>query len=130
MAEAQLHGVARLLTERWVEDGEYLCHQGDEGNELYIIVQGEVDIIDESSGANKIIHTDREGSCIGELAVLESIPRVYAMRAKGDARLLVLEGTHFQSLIREHPDMSYRVIRLLVRRLADMPTEMSGEDSD
>jgi CRP-like cAMP-binding protein len=52
------------------------------------------------------------------------------MRAKGDARLLVLEGTHFQSLIYEHPNMSYRVIRLLVRRLADMPTEMLGEDSD
>ena len=130
MTEEQLHGVARLLTERWVEDGEYLCHQGDKGNELYIIVQGEVDIIDESNGVNKIIHTDREGSCIGELAVLESIPRVAAMRAKGDARLLVLEGTDFQSLIYEHPNMSYRVIRLLVRRLADMPTEMLGADSD
>ena len=130
MTEEQLQGVARLLTERWVEDGEYLCHQGDKGSELYIIVQGEVDIIDESNGASKIIHTDREGSCIGELAVLESIPRVAAMRAKGDARLLVLEGTHFQSLIYEHPNMSYRVIRLLVRRLANMPTEMLGEDSD
>ena len=130
MTEEQLHGVARLLTERWVEDGEYLCHQGDEGSELYIIVQGEVDIIDESGGADRLVHTDREGSCIGELAVLERIPRVYAMRARGDARLLVLEGLHFQSLIQEHPDMAYRVIRLLVRRLADMATETMGEDGD
>jgi hypothetical protein len=129
MNEEQFHGVARLLSERWVEDGEYLCHQGDQGKELYIIVQGEVDIIDESN-RNKIIHTDREGSCIGELAVLESIPRVAAMRARGDVRLLVLEGTHFQSLIHEHPNMSYRVIRLLVRRLADMRTGMLGEDSN
>jgi len=130
MSEEQLQGVARIMTERWENDGSYLCHQGDEGNELYIIVEGQVEIIDESSGEDQVILTEQPGACIGELAALEIIPRVAAMRAKGETRLLVLQGSDFRSLIHENPDMSQRVIQLLVRKLAVTPrSDASAADA-
>ncbi len=118
MSEEQLQGVARIMTEQWEEDGFYLCHQGDEGNDMYIIVEGQVEIIDESGSEDQVILTEQTGACIGELAALEIIPRVAAMRTKGEVRLLVLQGSHFRALIHENPDMSQRVIQLLVRKLA------------
>ena len=121
MSEEQLQGVARIMTERWEEDGFYLCHQGDEGNDMYIIVEGQVENIDESGSEDQVILTEQPGACIGELAALEIIPRVAAMRTKGEVRLLVLQGSHFRSLIHENPDMSQRVIQLLVRKLAVTP---------
>ncbi len=120
MTEEQLTGVARLMTERWEKNGVYLCHQGDVGNELYIISQGEVEIINESGGRDQIINTETIGAYIGELAVLESIPRTLAMRTKGDVRLLVLKGTRFQTIIQQHPDIAYQVIKVLARRLAEV----------
>ena len=119
MSDEQLQGVARIMTERWEADGAYLCHQGDEGNDMYIIVEGQVEIIDESGREDQVILTEQAGACIGELAALEIIPRVAAMRTKGEVRLLVLQGSHFRSLIHENPDMSQRVIQMLVRKLAD-----------
>ena len=113
--------MARIMTERWEEDGFYLCHQGDEGNDMYIIVEGQVEIIDESGSEDQVILTEQPGACIGELAALEIIPRAAAMRTKGEVRLLVLQGSHFRSLIHENPDMSQRVIQLLVRKLAVTP---------
>jgi len=120
MTEEQLTGVARLMTERWEKNGVYLCHQGDVGNELYIISQGEVEIINESGGQDQIINTETVGAYVGELAVLESIPRTLAMRTKGDVRLLVLQGTRFQTIIQQHPDIAYQVIKVLARRLAEV----------
>lgn len=120
MTEEQLTGVARLMTERWEKNGVYLCHQGDVGNELYIISQGEIEVINEAGGRDQIINTETIGAYVGELAVLENIPRTLAMRTKGDVRLLVLQGTRFQTIIQHHPDIAYQVIKVLARRLAEV----------
>ncbi len=120
MTEEQLTGVARLMTERWEKNGVYICHQGDVGNELYIISQGEVEIINESGGQDQIINVESIGAYVGELAVLESIPRTLALRAKGDVKLLVLQGTRFQTIIQQHPDIAYQVIKVLAHRLAEV----------
>jgi CRP-like cAMP-binding protein len=42
------------------------------------------------------------------------------MRTKGNVRLLVLQGTRFQTIIQQHPDMAYQVIKVLTRRLAEV----------
>jgi LmbE family N-acetylglucosaminyl deacetylase len=120
MTEEQLTGVARLMTERWEKNGVYLCHQGDVGNELYIISQGEVDIINESGGQDKLINTETIGAYVGELAVLGNMPRTLAMRTKGDVRLLVLQSARFQTIMQQHPDIAYQVIKVLARRLAEV----------
>jgi LmbE family N-acetylglucosaminyl deacetylase len=118
MNEDQLQAVARIMSERWEVDGVYLCHQGDEGDEMYIIVQGEVEIIKESGGKDQIIYLARTGEAIGEMQVLSKSPRAAAMRANTDIHLLVIEGSHFRSLMHQYPSMSDRVIQMLVDKLA------------
>jgi LmbE family N-acetylglucosaminyl deacetylase len=115
MSEEQLEAVGRTMTERSESDGVFLCHEGDPGTELYIVASGEVDILRERDG--RVIHTAPAGTCIGEMAVLEDRPRTASMRTRGDVELLVLNGEEFQRLIHQHPNMAYRVIQLLVKRL-------------
>jgi LmbE family N-acetylglucosaminyl deacetylase len=117
MDEAQLQAVARIMSERWQADGVYLCHQGDEGDEMYIIVQGEVKIIKESE-EEKVIYLAKSGEAIGEMQVLSKSTRAAAMQARGDLHLLVIEGIHFRDLMHQYPDMSDRVIQMLVKKLA------------
>jgi len=118
MDEQQLQAVARIMSERWEDGGVYLCHQGDEGDEMYIIVQGEVEIIKESGEKPQIIYQAKKGEAIGEMQVLSRSPRSAAMQCRGDVRLLVIEGTHFRALMHQYPDMSDRVIHMLVQKLA------------
>jgi LmbE family N-acetylglucosaminyl deacetylase len=118
MNEEQLQAVARIMSERWEDGGVYLCRQGDEGDEMYIIVQGEVEIVKESGGKSQFIYQARKGEAIGEMQVLSRSRRSAAMRCKGDVHLLVIEGIHFRALMHQYPDMSDRVIQMLVQKLA------------
>jgi hypothetical protein len=118
MNEEQLQTVARIMSERWETDGAFLCHQGDEGDEMYIIVQGEVNIIKESEGKTNVIYLAKQGEAIGEMQVLSKSPRTASMQAKGDIHLLVIEGTGFRSLMHQYPDMTDQVIQMLVQKLA------------
>ena len=61
--------------------------------------------------AFRSILTDEETS-------MADIPRAAAMRARGDVRLFVIGSAHFQSLMRQHPEISDRVIQVLVEKLA------------
>ena len=118
MNEEQRQAVARIMSERWEDDGVYLCHQGDEGDEMYIIVQGEVEIIKESGEKPQIIYLSKKGEAVGEMKVLSRSPRSAAMRCKGDVHLLVIEGAHFRALMHKYPDMTDQVIQTLVHKLA------------
>jgi CRP-like cAMP-binding protein len=118
MSEEQLQAVARIMSERWVEDGVYICHQGDEGDEMYLIVTGEVEIIREAGGADSLLYLAKAGEAIGEMQVLSRSARAAAMRAHGEGHLLVIQGDHFRALMHQYPDMSDRVIRMLVHKLA------------
>jgi CRP/FNR family transcriptional regulator, cyclic AMP receptor protein len=118
LTEEQLYPVARLMSERWVDDGEYLCRQGDRGGELYLVLDGEVEVIKESDGASRLVIVAGAGEALGDLAVLTDLPRSASLRARGLVKTLVMRGEHFRSLLREHPDMSLSVTRVIAERLA------------
>jgi len=109
--------VAQLTTERREAPGTYLCHSGDEGDEMFIIVSGEVEVVDEH-GEAQVKYIARTGEAIGEIAVLTDLRRTAALRCCAPAHLLVLKGTDFRTLLHRHPQTSGRVIEQLAKRLA------------
>lgn len=115
MSDAYLDAVARLIFERWEEDDTYLCRQGDEGDELYIVYRGEIEIVRETEGKRHVF-VAKKGDCIGELAVLGNASRTASLRTLGEVQLLVIKGPVFLSLLNQFPDMAIRIIRFLVDR--------------
>lgn len=122
MAHEHLDAAARIMSETWVEHGQYICRQGEEGNEAYIICRGEVEVILESEGHEKIIYLAKRGDCLGEMAIMGSMPRTASLRTRGDVRLLVIKGDRFISLLREDADISIELMKLLANRLNDFLT--------
>ncbi|MCB9108325.1 MAG: cyclic nucleotide-binding domain-containing protein [Anaerolineales bacterium] len=116
MDETQLRAVAQIMSERWLATESWLGHEGDVEDEMYVITQGAVEIIRESS-ADQVIHVAQPGEVIGEMEVLGHIPRAAAMRAKGNVHLLVISGGDFRALMQIYPDMSARVIQMLVDKM-------------
>jgi len=120
MDEEQLFTIAHGMFDRWEKDGVYLGHEADncdENTEMFVICDGEIEIIKESAN-NKVVYLSKPGEIIGEMEVLGQIPRAAAMRTKGDVHLLTLKGSDFRAQMHEHPDMSDRVIQMLVGKLA------------
>jgi LmbE family N-acetylglucosaminyl deacetylase len=114
MPDSELHEMARLMSERWFEDGTYLFREGDRGSELFLLVDGEV----EALKGKRVVHTTTPGQAVGELAVLADLPRSATLRARGDATVLVMRGADFRERLRRHPDLSEQVLRYLARKLA------------
>jgi LmbE family N-acetylglucosaminyl deacetylase len=119
LTDAQLEPVARSMSGRWIPAGAYICRQGEVGRELYMVSHGEVEIIREANGRHELVHLAQAGACIGEMAVLGDLPRTASMRARGDVNLLVLDWAGLQPLLQQHPDVSIRLIHILVHRLVD-----------
>ena len=117
LTKEHLDPIARIMFEQWAENNEYICRQGEEGNELYIIVKGEVEVIQKSNDQEQVIFTAREGACLGELAILGNITRTASLRASGSIKLLVIKGEHFLPLLKKYPDIAIQMLELMVERV-------------
>jgi Cyclic nucleotide-binding domain len=82
----ELATVGRLATERRIEAGRELCRQGEEGNELFIVVHGEAAVSRDGKGITAL----GPGKYFGELSLLTDRPRNATVTASTDMVLLVL----------------------------------------
>ncbi len=105
--------IAALLEEVDIEAGETIIEKGDLGDCMYIIVEGEVKVHD---GENTLNHL-ASGDVFGEMAVLDSEPRVASVTAVTNTSLLRLAQEPLYDLTDEQPEVARRIIRVLSRHL-------------
>ncbi|KRX07129.1 Cyclic nucleotide-binding protein [Pseudocohnilembus persalinus] len=75
--------------------GEYICRQGDQGNSMFIIFRGQVEVL---IGGN-VVETFQLKELIGRTALENEVPRTADLRAKGNVDLLILNRQDYQHCI-------------------------------
>jgi Cyclic nucleotide-binding domain len=130
LAPESLAALARASIEEEYRPGEALCVEGEAGNEVFILLQGEATIL-RSNGANgKVINTEKAGGLIGEMAILAPAPRSATVRAGANGtRVLRLDGNAFRDALNTHPAIASEVIRTLADRLRSLEQTMAGNVS-
>ncbi|MBI5354044.1 MAG: cyclic nucleotide-binding domain-containing protein [Chloroflexi bacterium] len=117
---ADLQRVAAIATEHDFVEGEIICEQGEIGNEMYVIVSGEVRIVVNSEAQfGKEIARRTAGAIVGEMSIISRDTRMASVIAIGDVRVLCLDRMSFESLLRERPEVSLAVMRELCSRLSE-----------
>jgi hypothetical protein len=114
-----LKPIAVVAEEHAFSDGETIAEQGDPGDAMHIIVSGEVSIVVVSEGQERTIAVRSSGDVIGEMAVITSRPRMAGLVATGPVRVLSIGRPQLESILRERPETSLGVIRVLCQRLAE-----------
>ncbi|MEA2338592.1 MAG: hypothetical protein QOE82_2599 [Thermoanaerobaculia bacterium] len=99
--------------------GDVIFQQGDLGTEMFIIQEGEVNIIKHINGESHSLSHLEKGDFFGEMAVLESVPRTADAVAATDVRALVINGARFDEMLRKNPEVAVRIIRKYSRRLRE-----------
>jgi len=102
-----------------VRPGERLWEKGAEGDAAYIVLDGAVEVLMPGEEGETAIAEIGAGEIVGEMAVLTGNPRSTAIAARTDTRLLRLEGETVLGLLREFPELSLEVIRILAARLEE-----------
>jgi glucose-6-phosphate 1-dehydrogenase len=93
--------------------GEVLIRKGDIGCEMYIVVRGEAEVLDD---AGRVLKTFRDGDVFGEIALLIHTPRTATVRAKTACDLMALDKTSLDRILHDHPQFAGSVLRVASER--------------
>lgn len=118
----ELEPIAAVAEEEFFSGGELLAVRGEPGDTLYVIVDGQVQVL----GADEQELAVRgSGDFIGEMAVISSKPRAASLMAMSDVRVLELHKPAFEAILRERPETALAMMRVLCDLLARYagPTE-------
>jgi AAA family ATP:ADP antiporter len=117
-----LKRIATVCEEQTYVDGEVIEGQGETGDELHIVVEGEVRVLraEPVPGAEETELAKRgAGDVVGEMSLITQEPRMASVLASGDVRTLRLGRKEFEGVLRERPDTAIAVIRVLSQRLLE-----------
>jgi len=97
--------------------GSFVFREGEAGEEMYIIQEGSVEILKQFGPNVKRLATLEAGDFFGEMSMLENRPRSASARIKADAKLLPVDPSTFDQMLREYPEVAVRMLRSLCSRL-------------
>jgi Cyclic nucleotide-binding domain len=109
LGDGELRKIARLFTQKLFRPGERVFNQGDQGNEAYVVMRGQVDILLENGG--RPLATVTNGQIFGELAFLNPSPRTAMALASQASILLVIQRSAFNDLVQHEPHLGMVVMR-------------------
>ena len=93
--------------------GDIIFSQGDEGHEMFVVVEGEVEIVLDGV----VVQTLVDGEFFGEMSMIDKSPRSATAVAKTNCRLAKVDEKRFSFLIQQTPFFALQVMRGLADRL-------------
>lgn len=111
---------------RMFPKGTILFREGDQGDDMYIINTGKVKIFKEIGGVEKVLAVLGESDFFGEMSLLNKKPRSASAEIAEDAKILVINNSTFDTMIRGNSEIAIRIIRILAKRLADADVQIAN----
>ena len=94
-----------------------LFEEGQPGDDMYIVVTGEVELRRQIGDTERVLAVLPAGEFFGEMAILNDRPRSATAVVRRDARLFVIDGTTFEAMLRARPEIALRMIKAQSTRL-------------
>lgn len=114
--------IARYCQKKSLSRGEILCQAGDESDQIFIIIDGRVEVtIPQGNGSFKVVNNCSRGETIGELGVLTQTNRSATVTVESDlASVLTLSDRDLDSLLKRNRSMSITLLSILSNRFQEI----------
>lgn len=123
LSDATLTRLAAQCPLTGIAEQEVLFRQGETGDALYVIISGQVEILQTPGEMAVRLSTLGAGEFFGEMALLDDEPRSATVRGLQDTLLLQVRKQDFLELLRDHPALFTDAMRVLSARLREMNTQ-------
>ena len=110
---AHFRGARNLVS---IQAGVPLFNEGEPGKTMYVLMEGSAAIL----VMGQVIEVATPGALLGELALVDSSVRSATVIARSNCRLLPINSTQFELLVRESPEFARHVMIVMAGRLRGM----------
>ena len=116
LIDVEYQRVLAMSSSTVVKKGETLFRQGDDGDSMFILLSGEIEINVEGIGT---VHVMKAGEILGEIGLVKKVPRTASAVIKEDCVLLQLYSETLHEVVKKQPRIGYIIMRNVARILAD-----------
>ena len=121
LSPEQMDKIIMYIEPLELKANEMLFEEGDVGDYVCFIVSGSLEVVKMTTWQNftTVIATLYEGSCIGEMALIDHSPRSATIRAHEDTKLAVLTQKAFDVLLESEPGLGVNILKGVAQVLSD-----------
>jgi len=134
LSEPQFHGLLEITKQVRAQKGQFLMHEGQKGEEVFVLKQGAVELLTRVN--DDLVNNDFElpiailrtpGDCSGTSSLVE--PYIYSLSARcfEDSELLVIQYTDLKNLILADHELGCTLMKNLAKHLLDRLKETRQE---
>ena len=107
------------------QDGEVIIRQGDVGECMYVIQDGQVEVVIEENGIEVVLAERGEGEFFGEMAIFDRDVRSATVRAKGQVRAITVDKKSFLRRIHKDPSLAFRIVETMSHRIRELSDDVA-----
>jgi len=116
LSPAQLHEMAEFGSERPVAVGDLLFAAGEASSDLFVLLEGEVEVVRGEGAEEAVVIVFEPGNFIGEMNLLTGQRRFLTARVSRAGRVLTVEQAELRRLLSTRPALADIIFRALVAR--------------
>ena len=121
-----LEPIVEQSTVQSLQRGDMLFSEGDQANDLYIVLEGHVAIANRSfDGRESVVALMESGDLFGEMPLFRPDGRSADARVLENSSVVVIPYVPVKSLYQEHPEMLWKIVDMLAERLKVMDVALA-----
>lgn len=101
-------------------DGELIVRQGEQGNCMYVLQKGEVEVLLRDGDKELCLAVLGEGDFFGEMGLFEQEVRSASVRALGEVRALTVDKKTFLRKVHEDPSLAFNILQRMSHRVREL----------
>ena len=109
---------------KWYQQGDVIVRQGEVGNCMYVVEDGQVEVIHQTPDEDIRLAVLDKGEFFGEMAVFDHDVRSATVRALSKVQVLTVDKAAFLRRITEDPSLAFRIIKKMSGRIRGLNTEL------
>jgi len=105
--------------------GEVILRKGDAADCMFVIQDGQVEVVGEFEGQEIRLAVGQPGEVIGEMAIFERQTRSATVRALGKARVLTIDEKTFLRYVHQDPCLAYQLLKMMSNRVRRLNSQVT-----
>jgi CRP/FNR family cyclic AMP-dependent transcriptional regulator len=122
LSKRHLRRLGDLMEEQRFHEGANIVSEGDDGDSLYIIVEGQAGVIRGGRRVDRLL----PGDFFGEVSLLDGGPRTATVTADTPLVVLAMHRRPFARMVEKEPEIAVKILIALARRFRFMQRPLAG----